>query len=195
MIVENDKGVEAADLAEHRSHAPDNSLGILRSPDGVLDQMCDDFRIGFADERVASLLKPFTELSKILDDSIMDNRKSAGAIDVRMGVFVSNAAVRCPSGVSKSNGSVRERWIGCNDASRLLGNLDRSVLAYSNAPGIVSTIFEASQALQQHSTEGLFATDVAYDSAHKVKRPFSGRLAALCQHQTNPRVTSGVTHS
>ena len=70
-----------------------------------LDEMRDDFGVGFGDEFVSFALQLFFQLQIILDDAVVDHHDLAGAIAVRVRIFFGGAAVRGPAGVADAVGA------------------------------------------------------------------------------------------
>ena len=94
----------------------DYRLGALHSPTdvqhgggqpkavvhGILNQMRNDFRVGFRLEPVADSLQFSPEGDVIFDDPVMSNCNLTGAIGVRMRVGLRRSAVGSPTGVAKA---------------------------------------------------------------------------------------------
>lgn len=72
----------------------------------LLNQMGDDFGVGFGDEFVAGGGELFLEGEVVLDDAVVDDDEVSGAVAVGVGVFFGGAAVGCPAGVSDAEGAV-----------------------------------------------------------------------------------------
>ena len=72
----------------------------------LLDQVGDDFGIGFGGELVAFLDQLLLQGDVVLDDAVVHDDDLAGAIAMRMGVFFGGAAVGGPAGVADAVGAV-----------------------------------------------------------------------------------------
>ena len=59
--------------------------------------MGDDFGIGFRSEFVSLVAEFLTKLLIVLNDAIVDHSHSVMAIELRMSVELSNAAMGCPA--------------------------------------------------------------------------------------------------
>src|SRR5699024_5021782 len=104
----------------------------------------NDFRIRIA--RIGMLVDVDTlaKLPEILDDPVMDNGESSGTVEMRVSVLVSHAAVRRPASVAEADGCLGQRWIVADNAPCLLLNLDRSVDANRDPPGVIAAVLEFS---------------------------------------------------
>src|ERR1017187_5626789 len=72
----------------------------------LLNEVGDDFGIGFRDELVA-LGGEFAFQGKIIfDDAVVDYHDAASAVAVGMGVFFSGAAMGGPAGVADAEGAI-----------------------------------------------------------------------------------------
>src|SRR6185295_11675178 len=72
---------------------------VLRLP---LDEMRDDLRVGFGDERVALRLELELQIEIVLDDAVVDDDDLARAVAVRMRVLLGRPAMRRPPRVADS---------------------------------------------------------------------------------------------
>jgi hypothetical protein len=66
----------------------------------LLDEVGDDFGVGFGDEDVALGGEFALELEVVFDDAVVDDDDAAGAVAVGVGVFFGGAAVGGPAGVA-----------------------------------------------------------------------------------------------
>ena len=64
------------------------------------DEVCHDFGVGLGDELVSLPLQFVFEVEIVFDDAVVDHDDLAGAIAVRMGVFLGRTSVRRPPGVA-----------------------------------------------------------------------------------------------
>ena len=138
-----------------------------------LDQVGDDFCVGFRDELVAFGEELILQLEIIFDDSVVHDDDFAGAIAVGVSVFFGGAAVRGPARVADAVKAVErsERM----DSSRLRSlpgcapNFQLSVVAHDgDARGVVAAIFQAPQAVEDQRHDS-FRSDVANNSAHSIR--------------------------
>ena len=66
----------------------------------ALDQVRDDLGVGLGLELVALRLQLLLQLEVVLDDAVVHDDDAAGAVAVRMRVFLGGAAVRGPARVA-----------------------------------------------------------------------------------------------
>ena len=72
----------------------------------LLDQVSDDFGVGFGDELVALRGEFALEIEVVFDDAVVDDDDAAGAVAMGMGVFFGGAAMGSPAGVADAEGAV-----------------------------------------------------------------------------------------
>jgi hypothetical protein len=72
----------------------------------VLDDVGDDFGVGFGEELVALGGEGGLELEVVFDDAVVHDDERAGAVAVGVGVFFGGAAVGGPAGVADAVGAV-----------------------------------------------------------------------------------------
>src|SRR5205807_8454182 len=99
----------------------------------------------------------------------------AGAVTMRMSVLFRGAAMRGPARVSDAPAAFQRleanRFFQVAQLAFRTAHLQRSAIsiaANGNACGVISAIFQASEALNNDGHNPLFAY-VTYDSAHKFK--------------------------
>ena len=63
----------------------------------LLDEVSDDFCVGFGDELVSLSSEFAFEIEVVFDDTVVDHDDAAGAVTMGMGVLFSGAAVRGPA--------------------------------------------------------------------------------------------------
>ena len=71
----------------------------------VLDEVGDDFGVGFGLEGVAAGDEGVLELEIVFDDAVVDDDEGSGAVAVGVGVFFGGAAVGGPAGVADAVGA------------------------------------------------------------------------------------------
>ena len=142
----------------------------------ILDDVGDDLGVGFGEEVVALGDELVLEREIVFDDAVMHDDEGAGAIAVRVGVFFGGAAVGGPAGVSDSvsavHGLVAEDSLKVAELAGRAAELEEIGRAVGcdaagdgDAGGVITAIFEASQALHDDGDAG-FRADVADDSTH-----------------------------
>ena len=105
----------------------------------------------------------------VLDDAVVDDDDLAGAVAVRMGVFLGRPAVRRPARVADA--VVAGERVGDDhvlEVRQLAGaapQVDRAVADDRDAGRVVAAIFELPQPVDQHRHDVL-RSDVADDPAH-----------------------------
>src|SRR5215469_339762 len=134
------------------------------------DNVGDDFGVRLGDKFVAISEKLLFQLDVIFDDTVVHHNDLAGAVPVRMRVFLGGTAVRGPSRVADSidalNGSGSDRFFKIAEFAWCTPNLEFSVVAYNgDASGIISAVFEALQPIQDQRND-TFGANVADNSAH-----------------------------
>ena len=72
----------------------------------LLDQVRDDFGVGFGGEFVAFGGQLLLEREIVLDNAVVHHHDFSGAVAVGMGVFFGGTAVGGPAGVSDAVGAV-----------------------------------------------------------------------------------------
>ena len=138
----------------------------------LLDEVGDDFGIGFGDELVALGGEFALEVEVVFDDAVVDDDDAAGAVAMGMGIFFGGAAVGGPAGVADAEGAV-EGMLAQNffEIAQLAGgaaDFEQGCVgaADGDAGGVVAAVFEAAQALNDDGDD-LLTADVADDSAHR----------------------------
>ncbi len=145
----NRQGVDAAQQLDGLAHGL-FERGAIRV---FLDQVGDDFRVGFGDELVAFGGQRVLQLDVILDDAVVHDDDFAGAIAVRVGVFFGGAAMRGPARVADAvdavEGSGANRFFQIVQFAGRAADLQFPVLAdHGDAGGVVAAIFEAPEPVQ-----------------------------------------------
>ena len=147
-----------------------------RWADLLLQQVRHDLGVGLGAEGVAAILKLAAQVAVVLDDAVVDDRQAAGAVEVRVGVLVGDAAVGRPAGVAEPDGAAGQRGLGLPDLAGPLLDHDRAVSRHGDAPGVVAAILELLQPVQDELRCVGARADVAENAAHRQQPPY-GRQA------------------
>ncbi len=76
----------------------------------LLDEVSDDFGIGFSDELVA-LSGEFTlEVEIVFDDSVVDDDDASGAVAMRVGVFFGGSSMGGPAGMADTESAIKRMF-------------------------------------------------------------------------------------
>src|SRR5215210_2227442 len=135
-----------------------------------LDQVHDDFGVGFGAERVTLGFERRLELTVVLDDAVQRDREPAlVALGQRVRILLADGAVCRPACVPEP--VVRDRAVRTGDPLQVLEVSDRTdvieavVLMQRDAGGVVAPVLEPLEALQQQVLRSAVA-DVSDDPAH-----------------------------
>ena len=143
-------------------------LGVLLH---LLDEVGDDFGVGFGDELVALRGEFALEVEVVFDDAVVDDDDAAGAVAVGVGVLFGGAAVGGPAGVADAEGAVEgmvaQDFFEIAELAGGAADFEESGVgaADGDAGRVVAAVFEAAQALDDDGDDFLTA-DVANNSAH-----------------------------
>ena len=116
----------------------------------LLDEVGDDFGVGFGDERVALGGELALQVEVIFDDAVVDDDDAARAVAVRMGVFFCGAAMGCPAGVADAEGAfegmLAEDFFKIGELAGGAAQFERGAggAADGDAGRVVTAVFEAS---------------------------------------------------
>ena len=91
------KRVRAAHLVQRATHRLDDTAAGLGRPVVHLDQMRENFRVGFALEDVAEFDQAGSQRGVVFDDPIVDHGDLSVAVHMRMGVGIGGTAVGRPA--------------------------------------------------------------------------------------------------
>jgi hypothetical protein len=142
----------------------------------LLDEVRDDFGIGFGGEFVSFGNQLFLEREIVFDNAVVHDHDSAGAVAMGMRVFFGGAAVRGPAGVSDAVGAVErlEADHFFQIAQLAFGAADfkpRAVSGHGDSGRVVAAILQLSQALNDDGDD-LLLTHISHNAAH-------GRIGSL----------------
>ena len=137
----------------------------------LLHQMGDDLGIGFGAELVAFFDELALQGEIVLDNAVMHDHDAAGAVAMGMSILFAGAAVRGPAGVANAIGAVEglcaDDFLQVPQLAFRAADLESvAVAGYGDSGGIVSAIFQPSQAINDDRDDLLFA-NVADDATHK----------------------------
>ena len=156
----------------------------------ALDQVRDDFRVGFGDELVALALQLLLQVEVVLDDAVVDDDDLAGAVAVRMGVFFGRPAVRRPARVADAvvadSGCRVDDVFEVRELAGAAPQFDAAVAHDGDARRVVAAIFEPPQAVDEHRHDFL-RSDVADDSAHCLLRSLGPQAAMTSRSSVDSR--------
>ena len=135
----------------------------------MLNEVCDDFRVGLGDKRVAEFLQLALHIKIVLDDAVVDHNDLSRAVLVGMRVFFGGAAVRCPTRVAHPVDPLQRlrlnRPLEIDQFASASSPLDLAVPHDSHAGGVVAAIFETPQSLEKYG-HNFLGPEIANDSAH-----------------------------
>ena len=169
---ESEGSCEALDGAADGIFKKDRSAGGGSVVLDLLDEVGDDFGIGFGDEFVALRGEFALEVEVIFDDAVVDDDDAAGAVAMGVGVFFGGAAMGGPAGVADAEGAVERMFakdfFEIAEFAGSAADLEESGIgaADGDAGRVVAAIFEAAQALNDDG-DNLLTADVTDDSAHE----------------------------
>ena len=161
--------------ARHHLHGLQHGVFERRILGKFLDEVRDDFGVGFGEELVAFGDELVLQLDVIFDDAVVHHYDFAGAIAVRMGVFLGRAAVRGPARVADAVDAVERRrangFLEIAQFPRRAADSQLSfVIDHRDPGGVVASIFEAFQAVENQRHDA-FWSDIADNSAHLARPP------------------------
>src|SRR5712692_5259378 len=136
----------------------------------LLDEVRDDFRVGFGGELVSFGDQLLLEREIVLDNAVVHDHDSAAAVAMGMGVLFGGAAVGGPAGVSDAVGAV-ERLEADHffEVPQLaFGAADLQAFAVSgdrDSRRVVAAILQLSEALNDDGDDLLLA-HISHDAAH-----------------------------
>src|SRR4029077_8098072 len=130
----------------------------------------DDLGVGFGDKLVTFLLQLFLELEIVFDNSVVDDDDLAGAIAMRVGVFLGRPAMGGPARVADA---VRAFQRGLGDDFFEIAKFTRGAADFHlarlrhnrDARGIITAVFKLAETLNDDG-HNFFWPDVTSYSAH-----------------------------
>src|ERR1700730_3722323 len=163
----------------------------------LLDQVRDDFRVGFSGELVPFGDQLLLEREIALNNAIVHHHDSARAVAMRMGIFFSGAAMRGPAGVSDAVGAVE--WLEADHFFQVAQLAFRpadlqafTVSCHRDSRRVIAAILQLSKTLDDDG-DHLLLTYISHDAAHWLIGSFyrwgtgdgSGAVAQRCSSGTN----------
>ncbi len=146
------------------------AMSVRRLQKIFFHQVSDHFGVGLSGELVAFFDELALQRNIVLDDAVVHDHDSSGAIAMRVGVFFRGTAVRGPAGVADAVGAIER--LEADDffqvAQLALGpaNLQTlAIAAHRDSGGIIAAILQPSEALDDDRYDPLLA-NVAHDAAH-----------------------------
>ena len=160
--MKEDECVRANQSARRFSDCGEDIAAVQR-----LDEVRDDLAVSFRLEGVALRFELGAQLPVILNISVVDDSKLAGAIVVRVCVWATDRSDRCPSSVADAYGALDVvklccALVYCADA---FPGLDALSVENRNAERVVSAVGDQAKGIQQ-DREGFSIADVSNDSTH-----------------------------
>ncbi len=137
-----------------------------------IDQVRDDFRVGFGLKLVAVFDQALLQLDVIFDDSVVHQDTTLGA--VRVGVLLGGLAVRRPTRVPDAahpaDGLLLQRLLQIDQLADAAANLDLLPALNRHAGRVVPAIFQLRQPVQQN-WYCVLISHVANDATHRSPLP------------------------
>src|SRR5580658_409989 len=135
-----------------------------------LDQVSDDFGIGFRRECVAFLDQLFLQAEIVLNDAVVYDDDFSGAVAMRMSILFGGTSVRGPASVSNAVAAVQwaetDRLFQIAQLAFGAANLQLvSVAGNGNSSRVIAAVLEPPQALNDDRNHGLL-TDIANNATH-----------------------------
>jgi hypothetical protein len=164
-VMDRHEGEVALELAVGLHHRLDQVAVVV-----ALDQVRDDFGVGFGGEGVTVGLKRLFELAVVLDDPVEDDGDLALlAAGQRVRVLLGDPAVRRPAGVAETHGRIRPvqrgRGLQVREVADGADVVQLVVLTEHQAGGVVAAVLEPLEPLEEERLAGP-GPDVTDDSAH-----------------------------
>jgi hypothetical protein len=161
-------GINACKLAHGLSHGVLKRAAIFHVS---LDEVSDNFCIGFGDELVAFFFEFALQVHIIFNNPVVDDDDIPRAVAVRMRVFFRRPAMRGPARVPNAIGSVDGRlanhFFQVVQLAGSAANLYLSLCVHDgDARGVIPSVFEAAKSIQNQGNN-FFRADVSDDSTHR----------------------------
>ena len=139
----------------------------------VLNEVGNDFGIGFRDEVVAAADELGFEGEIIFDDPVVHDDKGAGAVAVGVGVLLRGSAVGVPAGVADAVGALQRALTqdGLQVAELAGGAADierggvGGIAGDGDAGGVIAAVLQAAQAFHDKGNDRL-GTNITDDATH-----------------------------
>src|SRR5258706_3198053 len=137
-----------------------------------LDQVCDNFSVGFGRELVTLFDQLLLQAEIVLDDAVVYDDNLAGAVAMRMGILFRGTSVSSPPGVAYAITAV-ERFEADNFfqiAQLAFGAADLQLVPIAgngNSGRVITSVFKPAQALN-NNRDYFLSADITYNATHAV---------------------------
>ncbi len=136
----------------------------------------------------------------VLDDAVVHDDDSSGAVAMRVSVFFRGAAVRGPARVADAVGAIErleaDDFFQIAQLAFSAANLQAiAIAAYCDSGGIISAIFQPTKSLDDDRYDPLLA-NVSHDAAH-TNAPFFGPGETeylFCELKIRPLLSERIPH-
>ena len=120
-----------------------------------LNQIDEDFRIGFRVKDIAFGQQVFLDLLVVFNDAVVDKGNVAAVGEMRMRVALGGNAVRCPARVPHGrcrhgDGAVGQFVFQRGQLSRRARDVQFAALGVGNARGIIAAVLQTAQAFDDN---------------------------------------------
>src|SRR5690606_4444279 len=139
----------------------------------AFDEVRDHFGVGLGAEPVPLSGQLLPQLQVVLDDSVVDDHDTAGAVAVRVGVLLRRTAVGRPARVADAELTVdrlaAQHFLELRQLAGAAADVHGAVAYDRDAGRVVAAILQPPQALDEDGNERL-VTQVSDDAAHESAR-------------------------
>ena len=127
------------------------------------------FGVGVGFEYMAFVDELFLQSHVVFDDAIVDDDEMVVAVAVGMGISVRRLAMGSPAGVANADVTGErmafQRFFQVCQAAFFLFDFDMSILVYSDAGGVIASVFQAAQSVNEKMGR-LAAAHITYNTTH-----------------------------
>ena len=165
VAAQDAQGIGALNAVEHPAHRR-QQIPLIE----VFHQLGHHLAVRLGDKGHPLGLEEAFELGIVFDDAVVHHRNLAAVADMGVGVGVRGRPVGGPTGVTDADGArngtsaldhVREYL----QTSLGLGHPHLSVMVYRHSGGVIPSVFQAGQAVQQNGRR-LLPPHISYNSTH-----------------------------
>jgi hypothetical protein len=129
----------------------------------------DDLGVRLRDERVPFLLKLALQVEVVLDDAVVDDDDAAGAVAMRVRIFLGRTSVGRPARVADAVVPVErvagQHFFQTRELAGASPQLDRAVAHDGDARRVIPPVLEPAESVDQNWKD-LLVADVSDDPAH-----------------------------